>query len=71
MWASVVVEADPVADGARRMLNAVEAMAMDAMFLQRHGAAGYKLMRPRSHAQHEPISPSMQDQYDARNPADG
>ena len=30
MMASVVVEADPVADGARRVLDAVEALAMDA-----------------------------------------
>lgn len=35
MWATVVVEADPVADGACRMLNAVEALAMDALLLQR------------------------------------
>ena len=34
MWASVVVEVDPVADGARRVLEAVEALAMDALFFQ-------------------------------------
>ena len=30
----MVVEADPVADGARRVLDAVEALAMNALFLQ-------------------------------------
>lgn len=35
MRATVVVEADPVADGARRMLDAVEALAMNALLLQR------------------------------------
>lgn len=35
MWASGVVEADPVADGACRVLDAVEALAVDALFLQR------------------------------------
>jgi len=34
MRASVVLEADPVTDGARRVLNAVEALAMDALFFQ-------------------------------------
>ena len=34
MWASVVVEADPVADGSRRVLDAVEALAMDALLFQ-------------------------------------
>ena len=34
MRASVVVEADPVADGSRRVLDAVEALAMDALFFQ-------------------------------------
>jgi hypothetical protein len=34
MWASVVVEADPVADGSRRVLDDVEALAMDALLLQ-------------------------------------
>lgn len=35
MRSAVVVEADPVADGARCMLDAVEALAMDALLLQR------------------------------------
>jgi hypothetical protein len=34
MWATVVVGAYPVADGACHMLNAVEALAMDALFLE-------------------------------------
>lgn len=36
--------------------------------VSRHGAAGYKLMRPGSHAQHEPISPPIQAQHAARDP---
>ena len=35
MWSSGVVEADPVADGACRVLDAVEALAMDALLFQR------------------------------------
>jgi hypothetical protein len=35
MRASVVVEADPVADGACRVLDAVEALAVNALLLQR------------------------------------
>jgi hypothetical protein len=35
MLAAVVVEADPVIDGAGRMLNAVEPLARDAPFLER------------------------------------
>ena len=35
MRALVVVEADPVADGAGRVLDAVEALAMDALLFQR------------------------------------
>ena len=35
MRAAVVVEADPVADSARRVLDAVEALAMNALFFQR------------------------------------
>lgn len=35
MWAAMVVEADPVADGAGRMLDAVEALAVDALLFQR------------------------------------
>ena len=35
MWSSVVVEADPVGDGAGRVLNAVEALAMDALLFER------------------------------------
>ena len=34
MGAAVVVEADPVTDGACRVLDAVEALAMDALFFQ-------------------------------------
>lgn len=34
MWASGVVNADPVTDGACRVLDAVEAVAMDALFFQ-------------------------------------
>ena len=34
MWASVVVEADPVTDGAYRMLDAVEEPARDALSFQ-------------------------------------
>lgn len=34
MWAAMVVEADPVTDGACRVLDAVEALAMDALFLE-------------------------------------
>lgn len=34
MGAAVVVEADPVADGACRVLYAVEALAVDALFFQ-------------------------------------
>lgn len=39
MWASVLVKADPVADGACCALRAVEAPAMDALFLQRSDSA--------------------------------
>ena len=35
MWAAGVVEADPVTDGAGRVLDAVEALAVDALLLQR------------------------------------
>lgn len=35
MWAPDVVDADPVADGACRVLDAVKALAIDALFLQR------------------------------------
>ena len=35
MWSAVVVEADPVTDGACRVLDAVEALAVDALLLQR------------------------------------
>lgn len=35
MRAPVVVEAEPVADGPRSMLDAVEALAMSALFFQR------------------------------------
>ena len=35
MWASGVVEADPVTDGAGRMLDAVEPLAMDALLFDR------------------------------------
>ena len=35
MRAPVVVEADPVADGPRRVLDAVESLAVNALFLQR------------------------------------
>lgn len=41
MRAPVVVEADPVADGAGRMLNAVETLAMDALFFDRSDHAFY------------------------------
>lgn len=34
MWAAIVVEADPVTDGARCVLDAVEALAMDALLFQ-------------------------------------
>ena len=34
MRAAVVVEADPVTDGACRVLDAVEAVAMNALFFQ-------------------------------------
>lgn len=34
MRATVVVEADPVGDGASRVLNAVEALAMDALLYE-------------------------------------
>ena len=34
MRASGVVEADPVTDGARRVLDAVEALAMDALLFE-------------------------------------
>lgn len=33
MWASVVVEADPVADGPCRVLDAVKALAVNALLL--------------------------------------
>ncbi|WP_175482168.1 hypothetical protein [Gemmobacter aquatilis] len=35
MWASVVLEADPLADGACGLLDAVEALAMAALVLER------------------------------------
>ena len=35
MWAAVVVEADPVADGARRVLDTVEPLAVNALLLDR------------------------------------
>jgi hypothetical protein len=35
MWAAVVGEADPVTDGARRVPDAVGALAMDALFRRR------------------------------------
>ena len=35
MWALGVVESDPVADGTDCVLNAVEALAMDALLFQR------------------------------------
>lgn len=35
MRAAVVVEGDPVADGAGRVLDAVEALAMDALLFER------------------------------------
>ena len=35
MGAAVVVEADPVADGAGRVLDAVEPLAVNALLLQR------------------------------------
>jgi hypothetical protein len=34
MWAWVVLKANPVADGSRRVLNAIEALAMDALLFQ-------------------------------------
>ena len=34
MWAAVVLEADPVADGACRVLDAVETLALDALLFQ-------------------------------------
>lgn len=34
MWATVVVEADPVADGACGVLDVVKALAVDALFLE-------------------------------------
>ena len=34
MRAAMIVEADPVTDGAGRMLDAVEALAVDALLLQ-------------------------------------
>jgi hypothetical protein len=34
MWAAIVVEADPVADSPGCMLDAVEALSMDALLLQ-------------------------------------
>ena len=36
MRASVVVEADPVADGARGVLDAVEALSVDALLVEFH-----------------------------------
>ena len=35
MWASVIVELDPIADCAARMGEAFEALAMDALLFQR------------------------------------
>lgn len=34
MWAAVVVEADPVSDDSARMLDALEAMAVNTLLLE-------------------------------------
>ena len=48
MSAAVVVEADSVADGVRRVLDAVEALAMNALLLQRPDNALDHAVLPRA-----------------------
>lgn len=46
MWGPVVEEADPSADGAGRILNAVETLAMDEVFFDRLDHAIYHTALP-------------------------